>query len=176
MTGSHRAVVGDLPHLVRRLVHEGHRSHRVDIRTMEQEVDDVVDVPDDSDRSGRAQVHDDVRLVAIRCEVLERMAEHVDVRGEIAGVLVRTPERHVCAPLLGRRRDLVVLRADDDAGDAPRFERLEDGPGDEGLAADLDEVLPRDALRAAAGGISASTSSVTQRSSQRAARQAASRG
>ena len=49
---------------------------------------------------------------------LERVTEHVDVRGEVLCVLRGTKEGHLGAPLFSDRCDLGVVGADDDSGDA----------------------------------------------------------
>src|ERR1041385_5220053 len=53
---------------------------------------------------------------------------------------------------LGHRKDLGVIGAHPDRVDSPRRAGLQDRPGEQRLAAEVDQILPRNALRAASRG------------------------
>ena len=80
------------------------------------------------------------------------MTKDVDVRCTIVGVLRRPNERHLSAVLFSNRCDLIIVGTHDDPCDSSGIKGLKNGPGNQRLAGDLDDVLSRNALRPTSGG------------------------
>ena len=80
------------------------------------------------------------------------MTKDVDVRCTIVSVFRRPNERHLSAVLFSNGRDLIIVRADDNACDSSGIKGLKNGPGNQRLAGDLDDVFAGDALRSTSGG------------------------
>lgn len=92
----------------------------------------------------------DPTVVAL--EPLARVLHHGQARRVVGRELVRSPERHLDAEPLGHSGDVDVVGGEHDAVDPPARECRLRGVGEERSARELEEVLPGDSLRPAAGG------------------------
>ena len=150
----HGPVVRTRHILYGRLARQGNRAHGIGIGSAGEEVHGGVDVldPRAPGRSAEGARPDPGRYDSCDGEVLQRVAEDVDVGRGRRRRTRRAGERNLGAPFLGNRRDLGVVSAHDHPPDPIRRERVVDRPHDQRLPRDRQHVLPRDALRATARG------------------------
>ena len=102
-------------------------------------------------RRGRLQRRDKVDGASLLLDPVQRMAPSDLRAGRVGGEFVRAANRRG-AVALGHPKDFIVLGAHPDTGEAAGAERLLNRPRDQRLAAEVGQVLARNALRFAAGG------------------------